>query len=149
ALIATAGAIALPGASVFFLVPLLMSGVVHAIAVFTPLWRSVWAGPVAAALAAFVTAYLWLPFVVGIESGLGLELAAAIAVCAGLAFSALAPLAAQPRGHGQARAVLLLASVAAIIGAAAIAADAENFSEFRPQRLSLLHLQEAEAGVTT
>ncbi|HZJ09178.1 MAG TPA: M28 family peptidase, partial [Trueperaceae bacterium] len=139
-------AVALPGASVFFLVPLLASAAAYGLAVLTPQLHSVWAGPLAATLTAFVTAYLWLPFVLGIESGLGLEFTAAIAVCAALAFTALTPLVAPPVGHGQGRAVLMLAALAGVIVTGAMAVDAENFSAFRPQRLSLLHLQRAEEG---
>ena len=79
-LLCLATAVALPGVSVIFLVPLLASVVFYAFAVFTPLWRSVWAAPLAASMAALVTAYLWLPFAISLESGLGLEFAAAIAV---------------------------------------------------------------------
>src|SRR5690606_23240587 len=108
--------------------------------------RSVWGPPLAGALTAAVTAYVWLPFVLALESGLGFELAPGIAVCAAVAFSGFAPLLAVPRGQGRGRATLLAATVVALVVSGALAATSENFTEDRPQRLSLIYLQSAVDG---
>src|SRR5690606_41945544 len=51
-----------------------------------------------------------------------------------------------PRGQGRGRATLLAATVVALVVSGALAATSENFTEDRPQRLSLIHLQSAVEG---
>jgi len=155
-----ATAIALPGASIVFLVPTVTATVAFALAVLLGGARASGATvgmlPAAAAiLATFATAYVWLPFAITVEAVMGMLLSAAVAFCLGLTLITLTPLLASDRARGTEQAAsrrvalrgaLLLGSIGGVVVAGFLALRAPLFSEQTPQRFSIWHVQDAAAG---
>lgn len=158
ALVTMAMAVALPGASVVFLIPTFVASALYLrVVIFGgggPGARpTVSALPVIAALlATLVAAYLWLPLALAVESLMGMLLSAAVAVCLAFAFITVTPLLASvPRtdgtGRRSPRGVLLIACVLGMAVGVVFAARAPAFSELRPQRFSFVHLVTMRDGV--
>ena len=157
ALLTLATALMLPGASVVFLVPVVVASALYLVAVAGGAGRpgirtTVGALPVlAAVLAVFAAAYLWLPLALSVESLLGMLLSAAVAVSLALVFVTLTPLfAVGPRAvespRRSARGVALIACVLGVAAGVVLAVRAPTFTEVRPQRFSIRHLVTAVDG---
>jgi hypothetical protein len=136
----------LPGISVIFLVPtglalLLLTGVG-----FTPLRVSAGTRETAASIALFGASSLWLAFALQTESGAGLELGPVVGFAVGLAASALSPLFALPEKYGRVHGWLLGVAGIAMLTAAGVATWVPAYTEFRPQRLNLLHYEARHLG---
>lgn len=169
ALATVATALTLPGVSIVFLVPLVCATILYMVALVFG-GRSTTddkrVGPVvavAALLATFATAYVWLPFALSIEMAVGMALSAAVALGLGLSFLTLTPLLAvasrrtptpQPALLSTAtrprrlplRAAVLLSSVIGVVFAGFLASRAPTFTEQSPQRFSIWHVQDSSAG---
>lgn len=168
ALSALATAVAVPGVSIVFLVPLVCATVLFALALlFGGLGNAtIRVPPVvagAALLATFAAAYVWLPFALSIEKAVGLLLSAAVAFGLGLSFITLTPLLATaparsatpdqtpPRDGSRSRrlplrSAVLLSCVVGAVAAGFLASRAPAFSEQRPQRFNIRHVQESSDG---
>lgn len=165
AMSALAIAVAVPGVSIVFLVPLVCATVLFALALLFGGRSSVInrVGPVvagAAILAAFAAAYVWLPFALSIEKAVGLFLSAAVAFGLGLSFITLTPLLAiapartampdtalrQTRARSRRlplRGAVLLSCVVGVVVAGFLASRAPTFTEQSPQRFSIWHVQDS------
>ena len=135
-----------PGISVIFLVPtgfalLLLTGVSLTRRRLSPGTREM-----ATLIALFGASSLWLAFALQTESGTGSELGLIAGFAVGLAASALVPLFALPEKQGHVRRWLLVGTGVAVLVAAAIAAWVPAYTEFRPQRLNLLHYEARHLG---
>jgi len=157
ALLTLAAALTLPGASVVLLMPTVVASALYLVVVAGGAGRpgirtTVGAISVlAAALATFAAAYLWLPLALSVESLMGMLLSAAVAVSLALAFITVTPLLAVGPGVAgsrsrSARGVALVACVLGIAAGVALATRAPTFSELRPQRFSIRHLVTATDG---
>ena len=167
ALAALGTALALPGSSVVFLVPTVIATLAFVLAFVTGAAASPAAASVrdttpgsarlveppaviAALLAAFAAAYLWLPLALAVESLMGMQLSAAVAACLGLVFITLTPLlAVAPRAGGSRfslRSAVLLACLIGVACSTVLAIRAPTFSALRPQRFSIQHVTEAVQG---
>src|SRR5690606_38030579 len=170
ALASVVTALALPGAAVVFLVPLVVATVAFVLALVTGglggsraattvtstattpaterLVRPVTVG--AALVSLFTAGYVWLPLALAVESLMGMLLSAAVAVCLSLAFTTFSPLLAEAprvaRSRFSVRAAVLLVCVLGVAGAVVLAVRAPTFSALRPQRFSIAHVTEAVQG---
>ena len=134
----------LPGISVIFLVPTGLALLALVVVGFTHLRLYSIAGATAAVIALFVTASLWLPFALSAEPGAGLEIGAIVGIAVGLAASALAPLLAVPEEYRPLSRWLLAAVTLVIVTAVVVALRTPSYSEYRPQRLNLIHLEDRQ-----
>lgn len=157
ALAGLATALALPGGAVVFLVPIVVATVAFLLA--AAIGRVGAAGneravepaaTVAALLATFAAAYVWLPFALAVESLMGMLLSAGVAACLALAFITLTPLLAQAPRTGRSgfsvRPWVLLACLVGVAASTAVAVRAPTFSTLRPQRFTIKHVTEAAQG---
>lgn len=168
AMSALATAVAVPGVSIVFLVPLVCATVLFALALVVGGRSSVSnrVGPLvagAAILATFAAAYVWQPFALSIEKAVGMLLSAAVAFGLGLSFITLTPLLAtapartgtpDPALPGSGtrsrrlplRSAVLLSCVVGAVAAGFLASQAPAFSEQRPQRFNIRHVQDSSDG---
>ncbi len=149
--LALASALLLTGASVFFQLPLTVATLLFAAVALVGRSRSGTALAWASLAAAAATAYVWLPFAVAVEGGLGFELAPAVAVIVALAASSLGGLLAQRERGPEARLAPVRVALAAllvvvILVCGGLAVTAEPYTAARPQRLNIAHLQTTEVG---
>lgn len=150
-LLALASAVLLTGGSYMFQIPLAVATVAFGAVALGGLMSSQVPVALAGVIAAAVTAYLWLPFALAVEGGLGFEMAPALALMVALAASSLAGLLAQrQRGPGgqvaPARATIAALLVVVMLVGAGFAFSREPFTALRPQRLNIAHLQMAGAA---
>lgn len=157
-------AVALPGASIVFLVPLIVATLAFALALSLSGLREggpTIGAPVAAAslVAIFAAGYVWLPFALVVEQVMGLSLSAAVALCLGLVFITLMPLLAvgatrSTTGAGSGagrlplfgrtlRAPLMLACFVGVLVAGVFALRVPVFTADMPQRFNVVHVQAA------
>ena len=161
ALLTLATAVALPGGSIVFLVPTVSATVLFALAL--AFGRGHASGnsvsnvvAIAAILATSASAYVWLPFALTVEIVAGMTLSEAVAFCLGLSFITLTPLLVPLSGPTSApgpnenrtrqlslRGALLFTSIVGVVIAGFLALRAPVFTDLRPQRFSIWHVQEA------
>jgi hypothetical protein len=160
ALLTLATAVALPGGSIMFLVPVVIATVLFALALLLGSARpsDVVVGPWAAGaalIATFAAAYVWLPFALTVELVVGMGLSAAVAFCLGLSLITVTPLLATGlgpaaagvgRGRITTREGVLLAAVVGVVVSTFLALRAPLFTEQTPQRFNIWHVQESDAN---
>jgi hypothetical protein len=132
----------LPGVSIIFLCPTLLALLALAVVGVTPLYASPRSWEIASVVALFGTSSLWLPFALYVEVGAGLEIGVLAGLAVGLATSALVPLLALPEEARQVRRGVLAAAALVMVAAFGVASWVPTHSEFRPQRLNLLHVEQ-------
>jgi hypothetical protein len=148
ALATTALALTLPGAAVFFLLPLGVAAILWAILGFTAL-RYSWPACAAAIVIASVVANLfWLPLAWGLESALGLESGVAVTLPCALAVSIFAPLFALPGRRLAPGNRLAAAAAGAMLIAGAVALFMPPYSADSPQPISLIHFENRDTDET-
>ncbi|MCC6457327.1 MAG: M20/M25/M40 family metallo-hydrolase [Caldilineaceae bacterium] len=132
----------LPGVSIIFLCPTLLALLALSVVGMTPLDASPRNGEIASLVALFGTSALWLPFALYVEVGAGLEIGALAGLGVGLATSALLPFLALPEEARPIRRGVLAAAALVMVAAFGVASWVPTHSEFRPQRLNLLHVEQ-------
>jgi hypothetical protein len=135
-----------PAADAYLLLPTAVAVLVAAVATLTPLrtWPRTWEG--AAVIALVGASWFWLPLTLGSGYGaLSPDLGPAAGFAVGMAASALAPLVANPVGDARVPRGVLAGAALLIVAATAIAIRVPVYSDLRPQRLNLLHVEDRHA----
>ncbi|MCA9694734.1 MAG: M20/M25/M40 family metallo-hydrolase, partial [Myxococcales bacterium] len=132
--LALAVALAVPGASIVFVVPAIAAALDVQLAIHRPGWPSL--------CAPTITAVLWMPLVYGFVHALGLESPLVLLVPAALCLLSSAPnMVAAPR-----RAVWILAAAAAVVAVVAASQPAYDEQTPRPQNLVLFEDRDADVA---
>ena len=137
-----------PGVSVILLLPAALAALTLAGVGLTRFRASSRARGIAALIAVFGAGWVWLPFAnFCIErAAAGPELGPVVGIAVGFAASALAPLLALPVEGGRWRRWSLVGTALVVLAAAGVALLVPAYSEGRPQRLNLLHVEDRRTG---
>ena len=138
----------LPGASVVFLLPATAFAVVYGLLALSPGRSNPLLTGLAALAGLFVTAVIWLQLCVLLADVLGLEAGLAISLAAALALLGLLPLLAVPRGARLLPLGLSVLALAAGLVAGFRATTVETFTVASPQLIDVLHFELASEGIS-
>ncbi len=136
----------IPGAAVVLILPTVVATLLLGAVGMTRLSFSRWAPRIAVLATIAITAYLWLPLALTVEAGVGLEMSPALALLVALVVATLTPLLALTRGKAAVGGAALFSAAAVAVVAVGWASIVQPFSVYQPQRLSILHVTEANDG---
>ena len=142
-----AAATAMPGTVTVFLIPLLAAVLLFGAVEGARTEVAEIAMTAACALVVGVTAVIWLPLVLLLQSAVGLGWGLAVTGPLGMVVATLTPLAAVGPRWRRARTLCLCAAAFATLIAAAAAALVRPYSTERPQHLNIVYLDDRDAGV--
>lgn len=150
-LLALASAVLVTGSSYLFQIPLAVATLLFGAVALSGRMAAQVAVALAGVVAAAATTYLWLPFALAVEGGLGFAMAPALAVMVALTASSLGGLLSQrQRGPGgqtaPARATVAALLVVVMLIGTGFAFTRDPFTVQRPQRLNIAHLQSSNLG---
>jgi hypothetical protein len=136
-----------PGISPLVLLPAACAAIPAAVVSVPPFRASQQAWQIAALIALAGASWFWLPFARGSDyAALSADLGPTVGLAVGLAATALAPLVAPPVAYGRLYRPLLLGTFLLIALATVVATRVPPFSESRPARLNILHVQDRQTG---
>jgi hypothetical protein len=136
----------LPAVSILAIVPTAFAGTIALAVAVSPLRTSPRAWELVSLGAVFGASWLWLWFARGSDySAVGPDLGPTVAFAVGLSATALAPLLALPDAYRRPLRWALVGTALLIFVAAGVATRVPVYSELRPQRLNILHIQDLQS----